>query len=57
MKNKPGRKKLPDNQKRPKIGITISKENYNNLREDNEMMSRVIDKLLTKYYKNKCEKI
>ena len=54
---KPGRKKIPNNLKRPKIGITISKENYNFLREDKEMMSRIIDKLLTKYYKNKCEKI
>lgn len=52
---KPGRKKLPNNQKRPKIGITISKENYANLRKDNEMMSRIIDRLLTKYYKNKCK--
>lgn len=50
---KTGRKKIPNSEKRPKIGITISKENYKFIREDNEMMSRLIDRLLSKYYKNK----
>lgn len=50
---KPGRKKLPPHLKKPKIGICISIENLNLLKNEEELTSRIIDKLLTKYFKNK----
>lgn len=54
---KTGRKKLPDIEKMPKVGISISRENYNLLSQEDEKRSRIINKLLTKYFKNKYKKV
>lgn len=56
MKNKPGRKKLSGNKKRQKIGISITKKNYDYLQKEEEMTSRIINDLLTEYFKKKYEK-
>jgi len=57
MNNKTGRKKLPDIEKMPKIGISISRENYDHLKKEDELRSRIINRLLTKYFKNKYKKV
>lgn len=54
---KTGRKKLPDIEKMPKVGISISRENFNYLKNEDELRSRIINKLLTKYFKNKYKKV
>lgn len=53
MKKKPGRKKLLDIEKMPKVGISISRENYDLLLQENEKRSRIINILLTEYFKKK----
>ena len=55
--SKTGRRKLLDIEKMPKIGISISRENYNFISNEEEKRSRIINKLLTKYFKNKYKKV
>ncbi len=43
----------PDHKKVAKLTISISKENNNLLEKENDKKSRIINKLLTKYFKKK----
>lgn len=46
-----------DNEKVDKITISISKENNRFLRKEDDKKSRIINKLLTKYFKKKYKKV
>ena len=53
---KTGRKKLPEHLKKKKMGISVSVENYDNLQIEENLPSRIIDQLLTDYFKKKYKK-
>jgi hypothetical protein len=48
-----GRKKKLDVDKKIKVSISLNKEIYNKIKKDNFMPSRIIEKLLMEYYKDK----
>ena len=48
-----GRPKKEEKDKKIKIGITIDRELYNQIKKDKIMPSRIIEKLVRNYYGNK----
>ena len=48
-----GRPKKEEKDKKIKIGITIDRELYNQIKKDKIMPSRIIEKLIKEYYENK----
>lgn len=47
----------PEYKKVDKITISISKVNNKLLEKEDDKKSRIINKLLTKYFKKKCKKV
>ena len=48
-----GRLKKLDNEKKIKVSISLSRELYKKIKEENLMPSRIIEKLLWEHYGNK----
>jgi hypothetical protein len=48
-----GRPKKEENNKKIKIGITIDRGLYNQIKKDKLMPSRIIETLVRNYYENK----